>query len=259
MPENSRKFLWIGLAAGVFVLAVAAAVFFVFSPGDLGKKSPATAGASEDYLALPPQPSDGTATGPTDPGAAQGSAQNGGDIIIVYGEDSAAKQSPAPASSAPAAAAPAYTPSSSYAPSSSQSAAPAPSPTPAPSPAPTPKAAAPVPAPAPAPAAVKASPPPAPKAPAAKVTAAPKPSAAPAPGSGYWIQTGSFVQKSGADALKQGMEAQNLPVRINVKDIDGKSYYQVRVGPYSSREEASKWLGTVKAVPGASSGSFITQ
>jgi DedD protein len=106
----------------------------------------------------------------------------------------------------------------------------------------------------------KVSPPPAPK-------PAPKPAAkpiSPAPtasstSSGYWIQTGSFIQKSSADALKKGFEDNNFSARINVKDIDGKSYYQVRVGPYTSREEAQKSLGSVKAIPGASSGSFVTQ
>lgn len=80
-----------------------------------------------------------------------------------------------------------------------------------------------------------------------------------APVSGdYWIQAGSFSVKNNADALKALFEQRKLPVSILVKEVDGKSRYTVRVGPYPSRAEASKWLSAAKSVKGAEQ-SWITQ
>ena len=83
--------------------------------------------------------------------------------------------------------------------------------------------------------------------------------AAPQPATGdYWIQAGSFSVKDNADALKSTMAGNSLPTVITVKDIDGKSRYIVRVGPYPTRTEATKWLTKVKSVKGAEQ-SWITQ
>ncbi|MCE1210137.1 MAG: SPOR domain-containing protein [Spirochaetia bacterium] len=80
-----------------------------------------------------------------------------------------------------------------------------------------------------------------------------------APVSGdYWIQAGSFSVKNNADALKALFEQRKLPVSILVKEVDGKNRYTVRVGPYPSRAEASKWLSAAKSVKGAEQ-SWITQ
>jgi len=43
-----------------------------------------------------------------------------------------------------------------------------------------------------------------------------------------------------------------------MKEIGGRNYYQVKVGPYASSDEAKKWLSTVKAVRGASQDAFVT-
>ncbi|GAB6276797.1 MAG: hypothetical protein SAMD01599839_13370 [Rectinema sp.] len=45
---------------------------------------------------------------------------------------------------------------------------------------------------------------------------------------------------------------------IAMKEIGGRNYYQVKVGPYASSDEAKKWLLTVKAVHGASQDAFVT-
>jgi DedD protein len=37
---------------------------------------------------------------------------------------------------------------------------------------------------------------------------------------------------------------------ISVKDISGKSYYRVRIGPYSVKAEADDWLSKLKPLPG---------
>lgn len=77
--------------------------------------------------------------------------------------------------------------------------------------------------------------------------------------SNFWIQAGSFKVRESADSLKASFAQKGLIAAITVKDIDGKSYYQVKVGPYTSRDEAKKWLTTVRAVPGSSQEAFVTQ
>ncbi len=256
MSEQSRKVLWLALGVSFFALIVVLAAFFLFSPGkgeasapfSIGGKTEARQENPSDYLADAPQDSMTTQT------------TSAGDIIIVYGNEPSKTEAAQPSSSSPTTIV--LSPS-----------------TTSPSPASTTPAAS---APAAAPAAAKTAPAPVAKttSPAASTTqskpttttvakpASAKPAAtAPAaptvvksaPASGdYWIQAGSFSVKSNADALKSLFEQKNLPVAIQVKEVDGKSRYSVRVGPYPSRAEASKWLSAAKSVKGAEQ-SWITQ
>jgi DedD protein len=242
MPENTKKFLWIGAAISAFVLLMVAAVFFIFSPSAAGEKSPYNAKEQvdpktsivSDYLANAPattvEPATGTET-------------KGGDIIIVYGDDRNTQTSVAPVSEPPKS-----SPTTISLPPQ-ESKAPMP---------PTPAAPAPI-KPTTTTTVVKTVVVPTAPKPAAVVPPAVKSPAASSSGSEYWIQAGSFKVKSSADSLAGTFKNKNLSASVVVKDIDGSTYYQVKVGPYPSREEATKWVGTVKAVPGASSGSYITR
>lgn len=86
-------------------------------------------------------------------------------------------------------------------------------------------------------------------------TAAPKPVAS---STEYWIQVGSFSEKATADKLKEEFARRSMTAIIATKVVSGRNYYQVKVGPYASSEEAKKWLTSVKAVPGSSKDSFVT-
>jgi DedD protein len=89
--------------------------------------------------------------------------------------------------------------------------------------------------------------------PAPKPAAAPsKPAAAPKPKSdaAYWVQIGSYTQKSGADKAKASLSERGLVSVIFNGDIQGKTYYRVRVGPYVSQAEANYWLRFVKDIDG---------
>lgn len=272
MSDNSRKFLWLAVAVSVFTLVILGAAFLIFSipkssgqaPFSLGKKAEPRTEEPGDYLAdLPSEIPSSDTTGTT----------SAGDIVIVYGNDPNS-QTPGTQPAAPPSTtiivAPPATPSSSPVPSQ----APA---TPATSPA-VPKAPvankAPTPAPSAAPAAKTTAPAATPTTTAAKTS--PKPAAQPPaaatvpaaatavaktatpPAGDFWIQAGSFSVKDNADSLKATIQAKNLPAIVGVKDINGKSYYTVKIGPYQSREEATKWLSAVKAVEGAGK-SFVTQ
>ncbi len=237
MSDKTKKIVWLSVGISFFLLVVAGAAFLLFLPSpsnsaapfSLTGKSEPKSKAPQDYVAnLPVSTMETTTT------------TKSGDIIIVYGNgDSTATtiQAPVP-SSAP----------------NTTSAQPAPVTTtivvapPAPkSIATTTTTVAKQP---------QASPP---SATTAKTTATTTTTATKPASSDYWIQAGSFSSKATADKLKEAFQERGMVAVITVKDINGKSYYQVKVGPYPSRDEAKKWIQTVKSVPGASAEAFVTQ
>jgi DedD protein len=101
--------------------------------------------------------------------------------------------------------------------------------------------------------------------PAPKPVASPKPAVTPKPavsptstavtpkptsGAVYWVQIGSYAQKSGADRAKTNLSERGLVSVIFDGDVQGKTYYRVRVGPYVSKAEADYWLRFVKEIDG---------
>jgi DedD protein len=93
-----------------------------------------------------------------------------------------------------------------------------------------------------------AKPAPAPKPAAAKVVA--KKPAADAKHSNYWVQTGAFSTKIRAEGAKESLASRGITSIIDNRDIDGKTWYRVRVGPYTSETEANYWLALVKSIDG---------
>jgi DedD protein len=93
-------------------------------------------------------------------------------------------------------------------------------------------------------------------APAAKPSAGnagKKPAAAAAPARSYrdyWVQTGAFSVKVRAEGAKETLASKGISSIIENRDIDGKTWYRVRVGPYTSENEASYWLSLVKSIDG---------
>ena len=80
-----------------------------------------------------------------------------------------------------------------------------------------------------------------------------KPAPAPAPakaGPAYWVQIGSYSQKSGADKVKQNLNDRGLASVVSNGDVQGKTYYRVRIGPYVSQAEADYWLKLVRSIDG---------
>jgi len=73
----------------------------------------------------------------------------------------------------------------------------------------------------------------------------------------YWIQAGSYTSPSRAQEVAGVLEDQGLISKITTRDMSGKTYYRVRIGPYLSRAEAQKFLEWVRAVKGFES-SYIS-
>jgi DedD protein len=66
----------------------------------------------------------------------------------------------------------------------------------------------------------------------------------------YWVQTGAFSTKVRAEGAKDSLEAKGITSIIENSNINGKTWYRVRVGPYMSENEANYWLALVKAIDG---------
>jgi cell division protein FtsN len=66
----------------------------------------------------------------------------------------------------------------------------------------------------------------------------------------YWIQAGSFSSASRADEVTRRLEERGLAARTTTRDLNGKTHFRVRVGPYASRAEAEKFLGWIRELKG---------
>jgi DedD protein len=86
--------------------------------------------------------------------------------------------------------------------------------------------------------------------PAAKPAVAKPAAAASKMHNNYWVQTGAFSTKVRAEGAKESLASKGITSIIDNRDIDGKTWYRVRVGPYMSENEAKYWLALVKSIDG---------
>lgn len=75
-----------------------------------------------------------------------------------------------------------------------------------------------------------------------------KSQAKPAPA--WWVQTNSYSKKAYADNAKKFLESKGITSVVMNGTVSGKTYYRVRVGPYSSQAEADYWLSLIKTIEG---------
>jgi len=230
MPLETKKVLWTVLCV-VIVLVVASGIALALAfprgtspgaPATVAAVSPPRSVSPDEYVrAVEPAPVPPPPVVVTPPAT-------GSDIIVVYGEKPDATTITATGTTAaPAVTAKPYVPASS---------------TGAPTGTATTK---PLASTAPASTAAK---------PAAKPAAATKPAtaapAAPKSVAEYWIQAAAFTSRTRADDLQRELATKNLSSLITVKDLDGVTWYRVRIGPYNTEPEAKGWLGTIRLVAG---------
>ncbi|MDR0451831.1 MAG: SPOR domain-containing protein, partial [Treponema sp.] len=91
----------------------------------------------------------------------------------------------------------------------------------------------------------------------AKQPAPAKPASAPKPAAprrntydAYWVQAGSFSTKVHADGAKETLATKGITSIIENRDLDGKTFYRVRIGPYTSQNEADYWLALIQTLDG---------
>jgi DedD protein len=66
----------------------------------------------------------------------------------------------------------------------------------------------------------------------------------------YWVQTGSFSTKTQADKAKEILASKGLTAIIENGDVRGETWYRVRIGPYTSQNEADYWLSLIRSING---------
>jgi len=66
----------------------------------------------------------------------------------------------------------------------------------------------------------------------------------------YWVQTGAFSTVAKAEGVKETLAAKGITSIIENREVDGKTLFRVRVGPYTSQNEANYWLSLIKTISG---------
>jgi DedD protein len=66
----------------------------------------------------------------------------------------------------------------------------------------------------------------------------------------YWVQAGAFSTQIRAEDVKETLKTKGLAAVIETRDVNGKNFYRVRVGPYTSQNEADYWLALIKSIDG---------
>jgi len=97
-----------------------------------------------------------------------------------------------------------------------------------------------------------------PKPPAAPAPAVkPAPAAKPAPAkaaqkakTSYWVQTGSFSAQAHAESARETLKNKGITSIIENREIGGKTWFRVKVGPYTSQSEANYWFALIKNIDG---------
>ncbi|MCL2067709.1 MAG: SPOR domain-containing protein [Treponema sp.] len=68
----------------------------------------------------------------------------------------------------------------------------------------------------------------------------------------YWVQTGAFTAMVRAEGAKELLASKGITSIIENRELDGRMWYRVRVGPYTSETEANYWLALVQSIDGFS-------
>ncbi|MBN1696933.1 MAG: SPOR domain-containing protein [Spirochaetales bacterium] len=66
----------------------------------------------------------------------------------------------------------------------------------------------------------------------------------------YWIQIGAYKSKSKSEEQNEKLLQHGFQARIQTKDVNGTTYYRVRIGPYRNKAEAEKFLSWIKVIDG---------
>jgi DedD protein len=77
-----------------------------------------------------------------------------------------------------------------------------------------------------------------------------QPAASTRPINDYWVQTGAFTAIVRAENAKEMLASKGITSIIENRQIDGTTWYRVRVGPYTTENEAKYWLALVQAIDG---------
>jgi len=66
----------------------------------------------------------------------------------------------------------------------------------------------------------------------------------------FWVQTGAFSTITSAEGVKETLASKGITSIIENRDVNGSNMFRVRVGPYTSKNEADYWLSLIKSIDG---------
>jgi DedD protein len=66
----------------------------------------------------------------------------------------------------------------------------------------------------------------------------------------YWVQAGSYSTRDRADGVKTSLSTKGISAIVSNQEINGSTFYRVRIGPCTSQNEADYWLAMVKSIDG---------
>ena len=66
----------------------------------------------------------------------------------------------------------------------------------------------------------------------------------------FWVQTGAFSAIARAEDAREKLASKGITSIIENRQIDGRMWYRVRLGPYTSEREANFWLALVRTIDG---------
>ena len=66
----------------------------------------------------------------------------------------------------------------------------------------------------------------------------------------YWVQTGSFSTIVNAERARDELAHMGITAIIENREVNGRTWFRVRVGPYTSQSEANHWLALIRAMDG---------
>jgi DedD protein len=64
------------------------------------------------------------------------------------------------------------------------------------------------------------------------------------------VQTGAFSTIATAEGVKESLASRGITAIIENGIVNGRTLYRVRVGPYTSRNEANYWLALIQSMNG---------
>lgn len=64
------------------------------------------------------------------------------------------------------------------------------------------------------------------------------------------MQVGAFSTEIKAQDAQQALKDKGITAIILSRDIDGQNYFRVRIGPYTSQNEADYWVALIKNISG---------
>jgi DedD protein len=66
----------------------------------------------------------------------------------------------------------------------------------------------------------------------------------------FWVQAGAFSSTVIAEGAKATLASKGIKSIIENREIGGQTLFRVRIGPYTSQNEADYWLSLVKSIDG---------